>query len=262
LRNKIRHVLIPFLETHFSKKIKENVKKTALLIAEDEELIEELALSKFKEVRFNLGDDLALKVHELRALPNSLRKRIYFLAFKEAGVPLFRITHRHIDQIESLMLGKGKGPLSLPGKYLVYRGPGHLLFTKKVFKTSYYEITIETEGKHTLPDGTSLIVKKAKKVSDYDLEAKKEILLSEKKFSLPFVVRKRKEGDRVFVKNLGHKKLKKLLQEKKIPFYLRDQLPIIEYKCEIVAVFEVYVNPKFLPDSKEEKVWSIKLEKL
>jgi len=115
LRNKIRHILIPFLEKHFSKNIKENIKKTALLIAEDEELIEELALNKFKEVKFEIEGALALKLHELRTLPGSLRKRIYFLAFKEAGVPLFRITHRHIDQIEKLIAGKGKGPLYLPG---------------------------------------------------------------------------------------------------------------------------------------------------
>jgi len=260
LRNKIRHILIPFLEKHFSKNIKENIKKTALLIAEDEELIEELALNKFKEVKFEIEGALALKLHELRTLPGSLRKRIYFLAFKKAGVPLFRITHRHIDQIEKLIAGKGKGPLYLPGNYLIYRGPGHLLFTKKVFKTPYYELIIKNEGEYILPDKSFLLI--VKKIKASDSKNKDEIFLSCRKISLPLVIRKRKEGDRVFIKGVGHKKLKKLFQEKKIPFYLRDSLPIVEFENEIIAIPGVYTNPEFLPDPEEKAVWSIKFKKL
>ncbi len=260
LRNRIRHILIPFLEEHFGKHIKENIKKTALLIAEDEELIEELAISKFKKVKSKIEDSLALKIHELRALPGSLRKRIYFLAFKEVGVPLFRITHRHIDQIEELVAGKGKGPLYLPGNYLVYKAPGHLLFTQKVFKSPYWELIIEKEGEYLLPDKNFIVsVKKCKKDSIGNVE---EALLSAKKLALPFLIRKRKEGDRVFIQRVGHKKLKKLFQEKKIPFYLRDTLPVVEYKKNVILIPGIYLNPKFLPEPEEKEIWLIKFKKV
>ncbi len=259
LRNKIRHILIPFIEKHFGRNIKTNLKETALIIAEEEELIEELALSKFKKIKSKIEDSLSLKIHELKTLPGSLRKRIYFLAAKEAGVPLFRITHRHINQIETLIAGKGKGPIYLPGNYLIYKTHDHLLFTQKTFKTSYWEIIVKKEGEYLLPDKNFVfLIKKCKKDSIKPDEGE---MLSAKKIALPLIIRKRKEGDKVFIKGLGHKKLKKLFQEKKIPFYLREAVPVVEYRNEIVAIPEVYLNTKFLPEEDEEEVWVIEFKK-
>ena len=42
------------------------------------------------------------------------------------------------------------------------------------------------------------------------------------------VVRSRKDGDKIFIKNLGHKKVKKILIDEKIAKWERDFIPIIE----------------------------------
>ncbi len=55
-----------------------------------------------------------------------------------------------------------------------------------------------------------------------------------------FVLRTRKDGDRVYIKNVGHKKLKSLLIDKKIPQDIRDTLVVIEDNEGICFVENAY----------------------
>jgi len=256
LRNKIRHVLIPYLEKNFNPKIKENLKRTAFLISEEEEFIERIAREHYQSLKKIWEEDLILNVQELKKLAPALRRRIYFLAFKEAGIPLFRITSRNLFQLENLILKQAKGPVYLPGNYLVYRGPGYLRITRKVFTTPYYEIVVSKEGIYHCPFGkikVSLIEKpKAQSPTTFQISADT--------LTLPFILRKRKPGDRVYFPGVGHKKLKKLLQEKRISSYLRDQLPVIEKDGQIIGVWNVYLHPDFLVTEKTKKIWLLELE--
>lgn len=253
LRNKIRHVLIPFLEKNFNPKIRETLKRTVLLISEEEELIEKLAIESYHNIKKFWEDDLILKISELKKLPSVIRRRIYFLAFKEAGIPLFRITSRHLFSLDNLAIRQAKGPVYLPGNFLAYRGPGYLRLTQKVFTVPYYEITISQEGIYELPFGKikiNLIDRK-----EVPPQNPKTFQISGDNLILPFLIRKRKPGDRIYFPGVGHKKLKKYLQEKRISSYLRDQLPIIEKNGVIVGVWNVYIHPDFLIKPDTEKVW-------
>ncbi len=257
LRNKVRHLLIPFLEQNFNPKIKETLKRTVLLISEEEELIEKMAVENYQNLKGFWEDDLILNISELKKLPSVIRRRIYFLAFKEAGIPLFRITSKHLFSLDNLITKQVKGPVYLPGKFLAYRGPGYLRLTKKVFTVPYYEYTVNHEGFYKLPIGTlkiSLINRKEAPPQD-----PKNFQISGDILPLPFIIRKRKPGDRILFPGVGHKKLKKLLQEKKIPSYLRDQLPVIEKDGVIIGVWNTYIHPNYLIKEDTEKVWLFQL---
>ncbi len=59
------------------------------------------------------------------------------------------------------------------------------------------------------------------------------VLLLNKKFEkFRLYVRKRKEGDVISLKNLGHKKLKKILIDEKISKWERDNIPVLEIEFE------------------------------
>ncbi len=244
LRNKIRHILIPFLENNFSKKIKENIRKTALLIAEEEELIEELAKNKFEEIRFYLEGKLVLKLHELKQVHPGLRRRIYFIAFKEAGIPLFRITYSHLESLENLITKKTKGPVYLPGNFLAYRGPGYVIFTTKLFSLPYFEIQVIKEGEYLLPNKQTLKVYKLPFSKDL-IKPVNSILFSAEKLTFPFIIRKRKPGDKIYIPSVGHKKLKKFFWEKNIPSYLRENIILIEHEKRIVGIWNLYLHPEY-----------------
>lgn len=253
LRNKVRHLLIPFLEENFNPKIRETLKRTVLLISEEEELIEKLAVESYQNIKKFWEDDLILKISELKKLSSVIRRRIYFLAFKEAGIPLFRITSRHLFSLDNLVMRQAKGPVYLPGNFLAYRGPGYLRLTRKVFTIPYYEITISQEGIYNLPIGRIKINFIDRK--ETPPQNPKNFQISGDNLTFPFLIRKRKPGDRIYFPGIGHKKLKKLLQEKRIPSYLRDHLPVIEKDGVIIGVWNVYIHPDYFIKEDTKKVW-------
>ncbi|MFN3921247.1 MAG: tRNA lysidine(34) synthetase TilS [Caldimicrobium sp.] len=258
-RNKIRHLLIPFLEKHFNPKIRETLKKTVLLIGEEEELIENLARTNYEKIKKFWEEDLILPVAALKEIPPVIRRRMYFLAFKDIDIPLLRVTSKHLFALENLITGQAKGPLYLPGNFFAYRGPGYLRFTKKVFTLPYYEIKIEKPGTYSLPFGKieiNLIKSSQKEPQDSNIYH-----LSGDKLALPFLLRKRKPGDKIYIPGIGHKKLKKFLQEKRIPSYLRDHLIIIEKDTLIIGVWNAYTHPDYVIQKDTNWVWQFKLIK-
>ncbi len=257
LRNKIRHLLVPFLEENFNSKIGQILYKTTSLISEEEEFMEKLALENYERLKAVEEEDILLKFSELKNLPAVMRRRIYFLAFKEAGIPLFRITSKHLSLLDNLITQSKTGLISLPGDFLAYRGPSYLRLSKKIFTLPYFEIKIEKEGLYQLPFGTlrvSLI-----SFQERPKQNPKNFILSGETLSLPFIIRKRKPGDRIFFPGVGHKKLKKFLQEKRIPSYLRDQILILEKEYTIIGVWNLYVHPQYLITPETQKIWLLEL---
>ena len=57
-------------------------------------------------------------------------------------------------------------------------------------------------------------------------------------------VRSRKEGDRIYLKNLGYKKIKKILIDEKIEKKERDRIPVIELDNEIAALGDIKISGK------------------
>lgn len=258
-RNKIRHLLIPFLEENFNPKIRQTLKKTVLLIGEEEELIENLARTNYEKIKKFWEEDLILPVTALKEIPPVIRRRMYFLAFKEIGISLLRITSKHLFALENLITGQAKGPLYFPGNFLAYRGPGYLRFTKKVFTLPYFEIKVEKPGLYTSPLGKieiSLIENSQREPQEVNIYH-----LSGDKLTLPFILRKRKPGDRIYIPGIGHKKLKKFLQERRIPSYLRDHLIIIEKDTLIIGVWNVYTYPDYAIHEETKWIWQFKLIK-
>ncbi len=68
LRNRVRHKIIPLLEKHFGRRIRQSIWRAAHLIAEDESVFEALISS-------NLTTDAKLSVQELRRLAIALQRR-------------------------------------------------------------------------------------------------------------------------------------------------------------------------------------------
>ncbi|MDR2880004.1 MAG: tRNA lysidine(34) synthetase TilS, partial [Fusobacteriales bacterium] len=57
-------------------------------------------------------------------------------------------------------------------------------------------------------------------------------------------VRSRKEGDRIYLKNLGYKKIKKILIDEKIEKKEREKIPVIELDNEIAAIGDIKISGK------------------
>ena len=68
------------------------------------------------------------------------------------------------------------------------------------------------------------------------------------------IVRSRKDGDRIFLKNLGHKKVKKILIDEKIMKWERDLIPIVEIEdAEVLDSLETEISEIEIDKNKKIK---------
>ncbi|MDO4638608.1 MAG: tRNA lysidine(34) synthetase TilS [Leptotrichia hongkongensis] len=68
------------------------------------------------------------------------------------------------------------------------------------------------------------------------------------------IVRSRKDGDRIFLKNLGHKKVKKILIDEKIMKWERDLIPIVEIEdAEVLDSLEIEIGEIEIDKNKKIK---------
>ena len=68
------------------------------------------------------------------------------------------------------------------------------------------------------------------------------------------IVRSRKDGDRIFLKNLGHKKVKKILIDEKIMKWERDFIPIVEIEAaQVLESLETEISEIEIDKNKKTK---------
>ncbi len=251
LRNKVRHLLIPFLEKHFHKRVKECLKRTALLVAEEEEFLSCLALENLQKYGRKEKYTFHLSVKGLKNLPLALRRRIYLEALKAIGVPLFRVRLSHLEQIERLLQGKTRGDIDLPGGYLARREPGRLVFKAASARIPSFEIEINGPGEYLLPFGGRLKVYYA----PCGEAPQGALLFDPQKVSFPLIVRSPRPGDRIRVAGLkGRKKLKKIFWERGLSHEARRSWPVVEKEGEIIALARFLVAEGLIPQGEKALV--------
>ncbi len=259
LRNRVRHLLIPFLEKHFHRGVRKALKRTALVVAEEEEFLSQLAREKLTKFSSWEGKTLHLSVQGLKKTPLALRRRIYLEAFKAIGIPLFRINTAHLEQIEHLLEGRPRGPVNLPLGFIARREPGRLVFKKGEPRPPAFEIIVNRPGEYPLPSGKKIVITyQAPEETDPNT-----LLLDPEKIHFPLKIRSPLPGDRIHPPGLsGRKKIKKFFWEKKLPHEERWTWPIIEYQGRIVAVPGFCADKAFKASSNQKKALAIKLSPL
>jgi tRNA(Ile)-lysidine synthase len=236
MRNRIRHELLPLLET-FNPEIVQALNQSAEALAADEEVLEGLtsqslartALSGCSSVRFDLS--------KLFLEPAPLRKRLYRAAVSSVKGDLKRISFIHLTDIERLVLsGKPNGELNLPVGIRVVRDYGSLIFTalEDDSFSDLDELSIAACGNYNLPCGGLISVGQS---GDSDVKGRGIIFIDPDELPFPWTVRYFRKGDRFRSLGLdGSKKLKDLFVDRKIPLRERARNPLLVCRDEIIWV--------------------------
>ena len=83
---------------------------------------------------------------------------------------------------------------------------------------------------------------------------KNTIYLKVPKKTQKITVRNRKDGDKIYLGKSGHKKIKDLFIDEKIPVFLRNEIPLLLIDDEIVWACTVRANPDYLAKDNEEYI--------
>jgi tRNA(Ile)-lysidine synthase len=230
LRNRIRHELIPLLGL-YNPAISERLVATAEALAADEEFLEAATDTAFASHAVLLGDGVRISAPGLGSELRGIRLRLYRRAILKVKGDLARIGFRHLQEIDRLLLSpKPNLTLSLPNEIHVTRGYGEVTFSQGAGKGAPlpYEFFVDGPGIYPLPGGGELAVDLADRPADLGSSPATTAWFALDRAPFPWLVRTFRDGDRLAPLGMsGHKKVKKLFIDRKVPLPLRRRVPLL-----------------------------------
>ena len=238
-RNKIRHVLLPFLEQEFSPQIRRHLASLAETTREEEDWLEELAANVRPRI---IGRDNSLSLPALDKEPVALRSRI-LRQWVEGRVQGLKAAH--VRRLRDLSEGKIQGRVELPGQRAVVRqGTRLMLQTQRPPVTERdYSYVLQAGQNRRLASRWDLSVSAALAWQG-DLSAARCVDRWAALFDCDLagtadtcLVRNARTGDRIRPFGMrGHRKVQDVLVDAKIPHALRPGFPVVEIGGEIAWV--------------------------
>lgn len=127
LRSRIRTQVLPILEEKIGPGIAAALARSAGLLRDDADALDEWAMSEFEKI-----DPRSIEISQLTYLPRAVRSRMIRAAIYSLGAPQGSISAEHVSSIEALVTSwSGQGVVSLPGGVKVERLSGRLSLSPK-----------------------------------------------------------------------------------------------------------------------------------
>ena len=248
LRNRVRHQVLPFLETFLNPSIRQALRRTADVLGEEDGVLERAAdeaLSACLLNRRGRGVDIA----RLQVRPLALRRRILRSWLVRSGVPAGTITFDLLERIdETARGGSGRRQTPLPGGGRVVIEQGRLAVqrrtaAKDVGRSAPFRQALDIPGETLLPDPglrigatvhPGLHRPKPGGAGRYPARASiSRAAVGRKRV----YVRSWRPGDRMRPLGLaGTKKLQDIFMDEKVLVYCRARIPVFECGGEIVWI--------------------------
>jgi tRNA(Ile)-lysidine synthase len=244
-RNRIRHQLLPLLAT-LNPRIEATLGDLATVAAQEDDYWQ-LEMERLDALLVQRdGDSVRLRVSELLRLHPAQRYRLLHQILtpfaqqeqKEVGL-------RHVAALDHLLASAApQGEVHLPGVRAVRRYDQLFLRRQPLPPLTPWSLEISGAGRYLLPSGGELRIEAGvtageggNDVVEFDAAA----------FSFPLTARTVEAGDRLRLAGMsGHKRLKDLMMEQKIPLEQRRRLCVIT-KEEILWVVGVRRSGLCLP---------------
>lgn len=234
-RNKVRHQLIPLLEKEYSPGLVTILSRMAEQIRSEEDYLEALATKAYTEVVVGSeGRGVKLDRRKLTGQPLVLARRILRLAWQNVRGTKQDLTYEHVESLIRLVMQPGpERIIELPG-FIKVRLSYDTLFLMTsgeeqagFLKSGYLQVP----GRSPIGEGeyiTSQLLDREELTRNPREYPSSLVALDADKIALPLLFRPRVEGDSFIPFGLGKRvKLKKFLIDRKVPRYLRDEIPLI-----------------------------------
>jgi tRNA(Ile)-lysidine synthase len=232
LRNRIRHRLIPVLESDYRPGVRATLSRTAEVLAAEEEWIEDLLRPVFEQlITDRRPGQMALAAAALGKLPPAAARRMVRSALRLSCGDLSRIGFAHVEQIIHLSRLSGEaGPVYLPGNLRVLRHQDQLVFAQQDPGLTLAPHRVPPgDYEYSLPEAGVLLIRETgdritlsevlrQAVADPTAAGAQTAFLDRDAVQFPITIRNRRPGDRFYPLGAGgSQKLKKFFIDHKIP---------------------------------------------
>jgi tRNA(Ile)-lysidine synthase len=238
-RNRVRHDLLPLLESRFAPGIVDVLDRAASIAREDAEYLDAAAGAAWDRLAAVVDGGIALDEAALLREPAAIARRVVRLAQIAAAGSRF-VGFDAADAVLRFAVSKSEKSLDLPGHRVNRRG-GKLVLTKsrgrrQIADAVGFSYQLEVPGLVAVPEAGCAIAATVEalpaNVSAGDVwhlaGRSDEAVLAARSLATPLVVRNRRPGDRFQPLGLrGRKKLQDLFVDAKIERSARDATPVI-----------------------------------
>lgn len=232
-RNKIRNMLIPYMEKNFNENITETINRLGKIASYDRDYLRDAAAKAYEEAKAEARTSLerAFYTEKLKALHKSIRTRIYTMALEQIGMEE-NVSFSHLAAADMLLHSdRPSASADMACGYKAAREYDRLVF-------------INTKQGRLTEAKWKLI-----KMSRDEYESYKK----EGRFHGAFCgtdiknaeIRKRMSGDKIDIGN-GCKKLQDFFVDEKLPKHYRDDVDVLASGNKVLWVMpsELYDRPQ------------------
>ena len=229
-RNRARYELLPYLEARFNPRLVETLAREAELSRETAAYLDRESRKTYESLRRTIPGGISMPVEELSGLHPAIRKLVLRHAVRDCRGSLARITARLLQDVERLCRGSRSGRrVQIPDQAVALRQFEDLLVLKQQAGAPVpfcRELTIP--GECAIPEIGMRIVAScgdANENPSAGWKAGRQAFLDPDALPAVLTIRSRLPGDRYG--GSGHRKVKRLLINARIPSQARDRLPMV-----------------------------------
>lgn len=223
-RNKIRNMLIPYLEDNYNKNIIETVNRLGKVAADDREYMKTQSEVAYQEAL----DENGLNINVLQNLHRAIRFRVYTVALEKLGLEQ-NITFAQYELIDKVLMSKSPSAMcDLTDGFVVLREYERLVFAQKQIRAGKDDTTDDNTGYKILtmtPDE----FEEYKKTKRGTFGAFQGVKTEE------LCIRTRKAGDIINTGN-GNKKLQDFFVDQKVPKHCRDNIKLLAKGSKVLWI--------------------------
>jgi tRNA(Ile)-lysidine synthase len=285
-RNRIRHELIPYLETRFSPGIIDVLDREATIAREDAEFLESRSIAAASRVIVTTPRGVEILVKELLAEPPAVARRVIRHAQQMVSAGRF-VGFEAVEAVLAFMVSNSTGALDLPGHRVNRHGERVVLTTSSGRPPRGHSIERDTAvmastrppafayrlhvpGQVEVPEAGCAISADAERVDLGESAASRwrlvsrgdQVVIEAGQLAAPLVVRNRRPGDSFRPLGLrGHKKLQDFFVDAKVERTRRDTIPlVVDSRGHIVWVAGHALAEEFRVTDRTEAVVILKRE--
>ncbi len=281
LRNKIRLELLPLLEEQYNPNVKNTLVQLGQILNANNEYLSLEVKRVLKDSTIESSEDsYAINAHFLTKQPKILQHLVFREILNVMQTPLKEIKYEHYTKIFNEITKRGKGRhFQLPGRLYLWHEHGKLYFKKDILSKSYEPFSGNIQGQRLseitlqIPGATSVhnlgrVISEVIDARDLSLETYKktktrhEEIFDLQSIVMPLAVRLRKDGDAISPLGVqGHKKLKEIFIDKKIPLKERDAIPIVVMNNQPIWVIGICIDNRVKVTRSTKKILKLTFQK-
>lgn len=263
LRNRIRHHVLPLLETRINPAVRQALARTAEILYEDDQWLDELSAERLEGVRMppaERGGGEDLNAAELAKLPAAARRRVLRLWLSSSGIDPATLDFGTVDRLERSLASRrrqlhteiGGGWVAVrAGHRIVLRRPGEKTPRSTAFREKVCipgRTTIARVGIQIDAEIAPGIVRERSHLAKSPLPASASLSLAALGRRKLFV-RSWRPGDRMAPLGMnGSRKLQDIFTDAKVAPELRTRLPVFVCAGAIV----------WLPGFRVARGWQVR----